>query len=260
VKCQYCGRDEALPFKCQYCQGLFCTEHRLPENHACPQYEKARVPVQEAPYEFKVTYRPPRLIKTRFWFSPTEIKHLTLSAILVMGVGLSWLLFLQTYSSVTLITAAFVFAWIFLLHEVAHKLVAQHYGLWAEFRLTLFGALITLISIISPIKIISPGAVMLAGDASKENVGKTAIAGPSVNIILSIVSFALTFAPLGPYLVVAVFSTALNAFIALFNLVPAGVLDGLKIFRWNKLVWTITFILSLALLIIISIFHPELFL
>jgi Zn-dependent protease len=138
--------------------------------------------------------------------------------------------------------------------------VAQHYGLWAEFRLTLSGALITLISIISPLKIISPGAVMLAGDTSKENIGKTAIAGPSVNIMLSILSFVLTLAPLGPYHVVAVFSAALNAFIALFNLVPVGVLDGLKIFRWNKLLWAITFILSLTLLIIIFIFHPELFL
>lgn len=221
--------------------------------------EKARAPREEAPFEFKVTYTPPHL-KTRFWFSPTEIKHLTLSALLVMLVGLSWLFFLRTYSLATLIVAALVFVLIFLLHEIAHKLVAQHYGLWAEFRLTLFGALITLLSIISPLKIVSPGAVMIAGYASKESVGKTAIAGPLVNIALSIFSLALTFVPSGPFFVVAVFSAALNAFIAVFNLVPVGMLDGLKVLQWNKLVWSVAFILTIALLIIIFIFHPEILL
>jgi hypothetical protein len=31
-----CGREEFLPYKCSYCGGTFCTEHRLPENHDCP--------------------------------------------------------------------------------------------------------------------------------------------------------------------------------------------------------------------------------
>lgn len=212
------------------------------------------------PFEFKVTYTPPRSTRIRFWFSRTEIKHLTLSALLVIGVGLSGLLFLNVDSSIVLIGAAFVFALSFLLHEIAHKLVAQHYGLWAEFRLTLFGALITLLSIISPFKIVSPGAVMIAGQASKESVGKTSIIGPSVNIALCLVSLAFTFVPLGPFNAVATYGAALNAFIAVFNLVPIGMLDGLKVFNWNKLVWSITFILSALLLIVILVFHQELLL
>ena len=36
-KCNYpeCETKEALPFKCNYCQKLFCTKHRLPKNHNC---------------------------------------------------------------------------------------------------------------------------------------------------------------------------------------------------------------------------------
>jgi len=32
----HCGKVIGLPFRCNFCGGLFCPEHRLPENHACP--------------------------------------------------------------------------------------------------------------------------------------------------------------------------------------------------------------------------------
>jgi len=248
VKCQYCGRDEALPFRCQYCQGFFCSEHRLPENHACPMYEKARAPREETPFEYKVTYAPPR--STRFRFSSTEVRHLTVSALLVMGVGLS--IFRGSFSLtnlVILVVLALMFASIFLLHEIAHKLVAQHYGLWAEFRLFLLGALLTLLSVVSPIKFIAPGAVMIAGSASRDTMGKTAVAGPLTNIVLSLASLTAAFLLPSQSLQysVATMSAAFNAWIALFNIIPVSVLDGLKVFEWNKLVWGVAFALSVAL-------------
>lgn len=250
MKCQQCGRDEALPFRCQYCQRLFCAEHRLPENHACPNYEKARSLREEEPYEYKVTYTPPHSTGVRF--SSTEIRHLTVSALLVMGVGLSivWNQFLVA-NPIILGFLAVTFASIFLLHEIAHKLVAQHYGLWAEFRLFLIGALLTLISVVSPIKFIAPGAVMIAGTASKDVVGKTSVAGPLTNILLSSISFSIATLLgqplLNQFFFVAMLSAAFNAWIALFNLIPIAMLDGLKVFQWNKIVWGMTFLLSVAL-------------
>jgi Zn-dependent protease len=256
VKCQYCGKEEALPFKCQYCQGLFCSEHRLPENHACPMADKARAPREEAPFEYKVTYTPPR--SAMFGFSSTEIRHLTISALLVMGVGLTWIFFLQELSPEMLVGSALIFTSIFLLHEIAHKFVAQHYGMWAEFRLTMFGAIITLLSIISPFKIISPGAVMIAGSANKRVMGITAIAGPLTNITLSVIFFGISnLLPKDSLLFpVAVFSAALSSFIAVFNLIPIGILDGLKVFGWNKIIWGAAFTSSLALIVAIFAFNP----
>jgi len=257
VKCQYCGREEVLPFKCQYCQGFFCTEHRLPENHACPMYEKARAPREEEPFEYKVTYTPPRSAK--LGFSPTEIRHLTVSALLVSGVGLSMLgTGLVNTDPVFVVALVLLFTCAFLLHEIAHKIVAQRYGLWAEFRLTLLGALITLLSIVSPFfKIISPGAVMIAGTANKEAVGKTAVAGPLTNIIFCVGSFSLSFLP-SPFSDVAVITAAFNAFIAVLNLIPIGILDGWKVFEWNKIVWASAFASSVALIIAIVSSHPSL--
>ncbi len=41
-KCDYCGKDVYLPFRCPYCGGKFCEEHRLPENHNCPSLRQRR--------------------------------------------------------------------------------------------------------------------------------------------------------------------------------------------------------------------------
>lgn len=42
--CQYCGvRIKVLPYRCRRCKGIFCDDHRLPEDHECPgllQFQK----------------------------------------------------------------------------------------------------------------------------------------------------------------------------------------------------------------------------
>jgi Zn-dependent protease len=220
--------------------------------------EKARAPREEAPFEYKVTFTPPH--STKFRFSRTELSHLTISALLVSAVGLSILgLNLLSVQPAILVLLVFLFTCAFLLHEIAHKIVAQRYGLWAEFRLTLLGALITLLSIVSPFfKIISPGAVMIAGTADKEAVGKTSIAGPLTNIILCIGSFTLSFFLGSPFFEVAVSAAAFNAFIAVLNLIPIGILDGWKVFKWSKIVWALAFASSVALVIAIVYFYSSL--
>jgi len=35
AKCDICGKEEFLPYKCRYCNGTFCSDHRLPEKHDC---------------------------------------------------------------------------------------------------------------------------------------------------------------------------------------------------------------------------------
>jgi len=211
-----------------------------------------------APYEFKVSVQPPHAA-SKFSFSSTEIQHLALSALLVSGVGLSMLRGSILNTPPAILTAlVLAFTGAFLLHEIAHKIAAQSYGLWAEFRLTLMGAIITLFSIVSPFfKIISPGAVMIAGPADKEVLGKTAVVGPMTNIILCAVSFALTFLSTSPLFDIVVFSAFFNAFIAVLNLLPFGMFDGWKVFKWSKLVWVLAFLSSALLLAeILGLYWP----
>lgn len=260
MKCRKCAQETFLPFQCPYCGDYFCSVHRLPENHDCPRMELARMPkAEEAPvitqkqssYEYTITLGPPVRMRKQIYFSPKEIRHLAIAALLVIGIGLSSGIysdvFIQLGGALMVMAFAVILTASFFVHEIAHKVAAQTRGLWAEFRLTLIGAVITLISIISPVfKIISPGAVMISGPARREDIGKISIAGPVTNIILSITFFSLGFLPIS-FSSVFLFGAAFNAWIALFNLIPVGILDGFKIFTWNKKVWVLAFVLSLAL-------------
>jgi Zn-dependent protease len=262
MKCRKCGQETFLPFRCPYCGDQFCSEHRLPENHNCPRMDLARAQKQEDAvavhgknsYEYKVTYGQPRRTTGRVYFSPKELKHLALGALLVIGISLSfgfdslgqpdWLLIFSALAAVITLS--------FFIHEIAHKVTAQKRGLWAEFRLTLWGAMLTCISIFIPFKIISPGAVMISGPASMDEIGKISIAGPATNIVLSTVLLGLTFAPgFGPWLsLIFAIGAFFNGYIAVFNLIPIGILDGFKIFHWNKTVWATAFAVSAALTIV----------
>ncbi len=173
---------------------------------------------------------------------------MTVAALLVMGVALSLVVefFLDlSYSMITLFTLAIMAS--FFVHEIAHKLLAQKEGLWAEFRLTLMGAVLTAISAVLPVlKIISPGAVMISGSSDAKKIGMISIAGPATNIALSAIflsarilstSYAEIFAVVGFF----------NSWIALFNLIPVGVFDGFKVFHWNRKIWALVFALSAAM-------------
>jgi Zn-dependent protease len=259
MKCQKCGQETFLPFRCPHCDGYFCPEHRLPENHECPKIELARVPKEEMrslvvreqkPHTYTVTYsveKPRRLRR----FSSKEIKHLIVGALIVMGVGLSWMAPFFTHDYVMLVSFTAILTTSFFTHEIAHKIAAQKRGLWAEFRLTFMGAILTLLSIISQFfKIISPGAVMISGFTDRENIGKIAIAGPTTNIALSTVFLVISILSPPQSSLMFAMGAAFNAWIALFNLIPFGILDGFKIFLWNKKVWVSAFTVSLVLTLI----------
>jgi Zn-dependent protease len=151
---------------------------------------------------------------------------------------------------VELVLASLLFSMGFILHELAHKYVAQGYGLWAEFRLNMTGLLLTAISVISPIKFIAPGAVMIAGFADKEHMGKTALAGPVTNVIIT-AALLIVLPALGPLSIhqAVLAGASINAFLALFNLIPFAVFDGQKVYSWNRRYWAILFLASLALTI-----------
>ena len=48
-------------------------------------------------------------------------------------------------------------------------------------------------------------------------------------------------------LIVLAFLSYINAFMAVFNLIPFGILDGYKVFSLNKKIWAAVFIPSLIL-------------
>jgi Zn-dependent protease len=268
MKCEVCGEDTFLPFQCPYCHGQFCQAHRLPENHNCSKIHLARAPRDEvdgvvsrsATYEYRVTLGSARQHKGRVYFSPKEVEHLTIATLLVIAVGTLSILYggISPQASLSIsITAFTVLLTIsFFIHEMAHKITAQRRGLWSEFRLTLWGSVLTLIFAFLPIKFISPGAVMISGAAERKEIGEISIAGPITNILLSILFLGTAFTS-GPYSQIFLFGGFFNAYIASFNLLPLGIFDGHKIFNWSKIIWGVTFATGAALTVIGYVMYSQ---
>ena len=256
MKCERCGLDLELPFKCNYCKNYYCPEHRLPESHDCSETWRVKAlwsvrnvmaPELSRNTQGGLLSPPSRSIH----FGQTEKRHLLVGTALVTAAGISF--FLGTSFSIGvpgLILATVLFSMGFILHELAHKYVAQGYGLFAEFRLNMTGVLLTAISIVSPFKFIAPGAVMISGFADRERMGRTAFAGPVVNVVIT-AGLLLVLLVLGSgWIFQAVLAGAsINSFLALFNLIPFAIFDGRKVYVWNRKFWAVLFVISLAMTI-----------
>jgi Zn-dependent protease len=140
----------------------------------------------------------------------------------------------------------------FILHEVAHKLVAMRYGYWAEFKNWMPGLVIALVSPLAGFIFAAPGAVHIYGNymTDKED-GIISLSGPVTNILLGLLFLGLSVVVAGAIaggvitdpaiaqilMITFTLGFAINGWLALFNLIPFGPLDGAKIFRWNPLIW-----------------------
>ena len=79
----------------------------------------------------------------------------------------------------------------FLLHELAHKFVAQRYGAWAEFRMYPTGLFMALIFSFLGFLFAAPGAVFISGRINRKQNGIISLAGPATNIAFGAIFIAL---------------------------------------------------------------------
>ncbi len=176
-------------------------------------------------------------------FSRTEIVHL-LIAMATLTVAFSFVFVpypplghiasavgMMPLSFLAIVTAFFC-------HETAHKYMGQKYGYWSEFRMFPQGLLLALLlGITVGIVFAAPGAVQIWGRPSREESGKISAAGPTTNILISAIFLVIGLFSTGSISGISMFIAYINAFLALFNLLPFGPLDGLKVFRWRIDVW-----------------------
>lgn len=254
MNCDRCGAEKFLPFTCSYCKNTYCVEHHLPENHECQNIEITKNVNKQNGKWFSSKYSNYSEDKystiEKFYFSRNEIKDLSIGMILVTMVGIS--IFRNSIFSNppwAIILLAIILMSSFLLHEIAHKSIAIKNHLKAEFKINSFGAILTLISVISPLKIIAPGAVMIYGISDKTTIGRIALAGPLTNIAIAILLIIISLATNPTNTINSIINTAisLNGLLAAFNLLPFGMLDGKKVIKWNKKIWAIIFLSALFL-------------
>ncbi len=189
-------------------------------------------------------------------FSSVELKEL----------GISWIILSIIFSFPQLIQGSLLgFILIvptlgvgFILHEIGHKIVAQDYGFFAEYRMDLNNLMLAFFLILvttmmgTPFVFAAPGAVIIypisayGRTAGREENGRIGIAGPLVNLGLCGFFLLLSFVSGSPFInTLAHFGVYINALLAIFNLLPFGPLDGAKVIRWSKGVWGFAMLLAI---------------
>lgn len=191
--------------------------------------------------------------------SYTELQHLFtawLAITIAFAIAMSGLknLFSMTFG-INFIIAAIAVGFGFVFHEMAHKFMAQKYRCFAEFRanniMLIFAILISFTGVI----LAAPGAVMIAGRINKRDYGKIAASGPAMNIILALLFLLGTglFTAEGLLRQICVYGMMINSWLAMFNILPFPMFDGLKIMQWDKLVYGIMLVSAAVLLFLTGI-------
>jgi Zn-dependent protease len=147
----------------------------------------------------------------------------------------------------------------FLLHELAHKIIAQRYGCFAEFRS--FDSLLILaiiLSLFTPFVFAAPGAVMIFGPVGVRRNGMISVAGPLTNIALALTFLSLLFLSGGGWLSAFLYyGLYINAFLALFNMLPFLNFDGAKVWSWNRGVYFAVVGVAGALMLTLQYVRPQ---
>jgi len=136
----------------------------------------------------------------------------------------------------------------FIIHELSHKYFAQKFGCNAEFVANFQMLWVSLLLAFSGFIFIAPGAVRIKGFLSKEKYGIVSLSGPLSNLVLSLVFIISNI--IYPN-IIAYYGALVNAIFGLFNLLPFPMFDGIKVYKWNKKLYSISILLGLILLALI---------
>ena len=145
----------------------------------------------------------------------------------------------------------------FLLHELAHKVVAVRFGQRAAFRADYSMLFLAVMSALVGFLFAAPGAVHHQGRITEREHGLIALAGPAVNVALGVLFLPVWIVTArtggGTLALVGSYGVAVNFFLAAFNLIPFGPLDGATVRSWSTPVWLLGFLLSVALAVVFGL-------
>lgn len=135
----------------------------------------------------------------------------------------------------------------FLLHELAHKVVAIRFGKIAEFRADYGMLFVAIMGATIGFLFAAPGAVYHQGRSTLRQNGIIALAGPVTNLVLAAIFAPLAFLAGGFLGSIGSLGLSINLFLAAFNMVPFGPLDGTTVKEWSTPVFVAVFVPSAAL-------------
>ncbi|MFB6312027.1 MAG: metalloprotease [Salinirussus sp.] len=124
----------------------------------------------------------------------------------------------------------------FLLHELGHKLLAVHYDQVAVFRANYGMLALAILAALAGWLFAAPGAVHHRGRLTDRQRGLIALAGPATNVGLAIAFLGLAVLP-GALSGLGRLGVLVNVFLAGFNMLPVGPLDGRTVLGWSPVVY-----------------------
>lgn len=209
--------------------------------------------------------------------SPTELAHLAIAFLVLtfdLAIVTHYLQFGRTPGGfdASIIVAGLAFAAAaalsgFVAHEMAHKVAAQRFGFWAEFRMSPVGLFISLVTAYAGFLFAAPGATVVHGMGDIREWGRTSLAGPALNLVEGAVFLGAAVAVWDltqnfSTWVLLILLAFVNGWFAAFNLLPFGPLDGTKVLRWNRGLWAGVFavaaVFTVAMFLILGSPRPPL--
>jgi Zn-dependent protease len=184
------------------------------------------------------------------WFTKEEIRDIAISALVITFV-LSFEPVPPLFGLENFLLFLFVTVVSFLFHELGHKFSAMKLNCKAFFKMWPQGIVISLLTVILPIRFISPGAVVISpykfgrwgyrrSHLTENEFGIISTVGLSVNLFLALISSLFNSQ-------IANLLYFINALLFFFNLLPVKPLDGSKILEWKPWFWVFLFIISIVL-------------
>nr|QNO48082.1 hypothetical protein NKOHCHHF_00007 [Methanosarcinales archaeon ANME-2c ERB4] len=156
----------------------------------------------------------------------------------------------------------------FIFHELGHKFTAQRFGYTAVYEASPMGLLLAIfLKIITGVVFAAPGAVMIRKRQSyysnddryydmltqSRETWKIALAGPLINVALAVVFMGIMFLSDSALMqTMGLYGAYVNVFLAGFNMIPFGPLDGAKVFKHNPAMWGFVGLPLVLMFLIIS--------
>ena len=185
---------------------------------------------------------------------------LTLVFTLVLGGGIREISDSTQGEIMFLMLAAFLAVGTgFVVHELAHKALAQRYGCGAEFRMWPLGlGLAILTGVFGWFVFAAPGAVYISGMINKEQNGRISAAGPASNLLVAMAAIPLIYIG-GGLAGIAVIVAYINIILGGFNMIPLPPFDGQKVWRWNPAAYVLLVATAIILYLFMTRYLFELF-
>ena len=129
------------------------------------------------------------------------------------------------------------------------KLVAQRFGCFAEFRAFNHMLMLALVMSFFGFIFAAPGAVMIAGPVGRRRNGMISAAGIAANMTMALLFLiVLITAPIKLIANIGLYGFVINSWLALFNLIPLGNFDGLKVLHWNRTIYIVMITMAFILM------------